>query len=71
MKGEALDAKLQQFDSQLSELDRGLADADAELANGRHVAAGDVRVISNIHRYMEDRFDRHLNLLRSRAGARR
>ena len=32
----------------------------------RVVTAGDIRVLTNIHRYMEDRFERHLNLLRKR-----
>ena len=70
-KGDALDHKLGQFSNHLSELDRVFADADSELSNGRIVTAGDVRVLTNIHRYMEDRFDRHLNLLRSRVAGRR
>ena len=68
MKGDALDGRIEQFGQYLAELDRLFADADSELSNGRIVTAGDVRVLSNIHRYMEDRFDRHLNLLRSRSG---
>ena len=66
MKGEALDQKIQTAHRHLSELDRLFADADAQLSNGRVATAGDVRVLTNIHRYMEDRFDRHLNLLRAR-----
>jgi hypothetical protein len=54
------------MDKILAELDRVLADVDGETSSGRHVTAGDVRVMTNIHRYMEDRFERHLNLLRSR-----
>ena len=68
MKGDALDERMSHFHSALGELDRVFADADAELSNGRHVDAGEVRVLTNIHRYMEDRFDRHLNLLRSRSA---
>ena len=70
MKGDALDGRLQTVHSQLSELDRVFADHDGAMSSGRHITAGDVRVLTNIHRYMEDRFDRHLNLLRSRAGKR-
>jgi hypothetical protein len=70
MKGEALDARLQLIEHQLSEFDRMLADHDGELSAGRNLSAGDIRVLTNIHRYMEDRFDRHLNLLRTRAGKR-
>jgi hypothetical protein len=43
-----------------------LADVDAEASTGRVVTAGDIRVMTNIHRYMQDRFERHLNLLRKR-----
>jgi hypothetical protein len=70
MKGDVLDERLGSFEETLAELDRTFADADSQLSNGRVVSAGDVRVLNNIHRYMEDRFDRHLNLLRSRAGKR-
>jgi hypothetical protein len=65
-KGTALDSRIQHIQSQLTELDRTMADADAELSSGRVLTAGDVRYITNVHRYMEDRFDRHLNLLRKR-----
>jgi len=67
-KGDALDGRLSQAQAQLAELDRVLADNDAELSSSRVLTAGDIRVLTNIHRYMEDRFDRHLNLLRSRAA---
>jgi hypothetical protein len=68
MKGDQLDAKLKHFQEVLAELDRVLSQSDAELSGGRVVSAGDLRVLNNIHRYMEDRFGRHLNLLRSRAA---
>lgn len=71
MKGDALDARLQEAQEVLGELDRLFADAETQLSNGRVITAGDIRVLTNIHRYMEDRFDRHLNLLRSRAPGRR
>jgi hypothetical protein len=70
MKGEQLDAKLSHFVQTLGELDRMLANGDAEVTGGRIISAGDLRVLNNIHRYMEDRFGRHLNLLRSRSGRR-
>jgi hypothetical protein len=70
VKGEQLDEKLEEMDRTLAEMDRALADVDAETSGGRIVTAGDIRVMTNIHRYMQDRFDRHLNLLRSRATKR-
>ncbi len=66
MKGDQLDKRLEDMDKTLAELDRVLADVDAEVTGGRTVSAGDIRVMTNIHRYMEDRFERHLNLLRKR-----
>ena len=66
LKGDQLDDRLEQFDRTLAELDRVLSDVDGEMSGGRAVTAGDIRVLTNIHRYMEDKFDRHLNLLRKR-----
>jgi hypothetical protein len=70
MKGDQLDEKLSIVEKSLAELDRFFAENDAELSSGRVLTAGDIRVLTNIHRHMEDRFERHLNLLRSRAGKR-
>jgi hypothetical protein len=70
IKGELLDEKLEDMDTTLAELDRILADVDAEMSGGRLVTAGEIRVMTNIHRYMQDRFERHLNLLRSRTSKR-
>jgi hypothetical protein len=66
MKGEQLDEKLTQVQANLAELDRFFAETDAELSSGRILTAGDIRVLTNIHGHMEDRFERHLNLVRSR-----
>jgi len=70
MKGEQLDEKISTVQHNLMSLDRFFAETDAELSSGRVLTAGDIRVLTNIHRHMEDRFERHLNLLRSRAGKR-
>ncbi len=70
MKGDQLDEKISTAQRHLVELDRFFAETDAELSSGRVLTAGDIRVLTNIHRHMEDRFERHLNLLRSRAGKR-
>ncbi len=72
IRGDALDTRLQQVQDMLAELDILFADhEDAVLSNGRVMKGGDIRVLTNIHRYMEDRFDRHLNLLRSRSAVKR
>ena len=70
MKGDQLDEKISLAQRYLVDLDRFFAETDAELSSGRVLTAGDIRVLTNIHRHMEDRFERHLNLLRSRAGKR-
>jgi hypothetical protein len=70
MKGDQLDAKLSQFKQYLRDLDSMLASGDAEVTGGRIITSGDLRVVTNIHNYMEERFGRHLNLLRSRSGRR-
>jgi hypothetical protein len=70
-KGEALDSRLQLVQDTLADLEHMFADHETQLSNGRAISAGDIRVLINIHRYMEDRFDRHLNLLRSRATTKR
>ena len=70
MKGEQLDERIEIVDKQLNALDRFFAETDAELSSGRVLSAGDIRVLANIHRHMTDKFERHLNLLRSRAGKR-
>jgi hypothetical protein len=70
MKAEQLKERLDYVEETLAELDRTFADADAQLSSGRIITAGDIRVMTNIHRYMVDRFERHLNLLRSRSAKR-
>jgi hypothetical protein len=70
MRGDQLDEKLSAVQKHLAELDRVFAETDIELTSGRVLTAGDIRVVANIHRHMEDRFERHLNLLRSRVGKR-
>jgi hypothetical protein len=66
LRGEAVDERLDSTGRALQELEQELSQQDAQLSTGRVVTAGDIRVLQNLHRYMEDRFERILNLLRSR-----
>ena len=66
LRGDAVDGHLGRVERFLQELERELAQSDVELSGGRIITAGDVRVLANVHRYMADRFARHLNLLRNR-----
>jgi hypothetical protein len=70
LRGEAVDEHLRRVEHFLNELERETAQADLELAGGRVITAGDVRVLANVHRFMLDRFAQHLKLLRSRPEAR-
>lgn len=66
LKGEAVDRRLNHLETMFNELEQDLSQQDAQLNSGRIVSAGDIRVLRNIHRYMEDRFERILSLLRRR-----
>jgi hypothetical protein len=66
-KGDTLGGRLKKVRAQLADIERILAQGDAELSNGRSVSADEVAHLSDVHDYLEERFSRHLNLLRSRA----
>jgi hypothetical protein len=66
LRGDAVDDHLRRVERFLHDLERDLAESDIELGGGRVVTSGDLRVLANVHRYMQDRFAQHLNLLRSR-----
>jgi hypothetical protein len=66
--GEALNSRLHQLRANLADIDRIVSKQPTELSNGRLVALDDVTLLSDIHAYLEERFSRHLSLLRSRAG---
>jgi hypothetical protein len=66
-RGEALDARLNRFAVQLMDLERLLGTGSTELSNGRLLTGEDLGQLADIHRYLEERFGRHLSLLRSRA----
>ena len=66
LRGEVLDSRLDRFRAQLADLARFLAAGDTDLTNGRAVSSDDVAHLTTIHEYLEERFGRHLSLLRSR-----
>ncbi len=37
-----------------------------EMSSGRSIGADDISHLTDIHQYLEERFARHLNLLRNR-----
>jgi hypothetical protein len=68
MHGEMLNSRLHQLRANLAEIDRTVSRAPTELSNGRVVTLDDVAQLSDIHAYLEEKFSRHLSLLRNRAG---
>jgi hypothetical protein len=66
--GDAVDARLAEVLDGITEIERLLATGNATLGNGRVVNALEVSQLGDIHRTLEQRFARHLNLLRSRVG---
>ncbi len=67
MNGPAVKAQLDHQRATFSELARTLTGGDATLSSGRSVSVEDVQQLEKISHYLEERFSRHLNLLRSRA----
>ena len=68
MKGDAVKARLDSVHAELGSLERLLTIGDTALSNGRSVSLADINRLDDICRYLEERFARHLNLLRSRAA---
>jgi hypothetical protein len=68
MKGDAVKARMDHHRAELAGLERLLTIGDATLSNGRSVGLADVNRLHDVNGYLEERFARHLNLLRSRAA---
>lgn len=67
LHGEALDGRMTRFRAQLAEVGRILGHGETELSNGRSVSPDDLTHLTDIHEHLEERFARHLNLLRTRS----
>ncbi len=69
LSGNDLDNRLQAFRTTLTSLDRLLgASGEAVLPGGRSVSGDEVGRLDQLHAYLEQRFGRHLGLLRNRAN---
>lgn len=66
LHGEALDARLSRMRLTLTDLARMIGAGHAVLSNGRSVSMDEIALLSQVHEYLEERFSRHLNLLRNR-----
>ena len=68
MHGASLDARLDHVRAALGDLDRLLHRSTAVLSNGRSVSTDDVDLLCAVRADLEERFSRHLTLLRNRVG---
>jgi len=68
--GDRVDQTLDQFRLLLREIESRVGFGQATLTDGRTISADEVEVLSDLDNYLDDRFSRHLTLLRTR-GPRR
>src|SRR5262249_38666087 len=65
--GDAIDARLDELQAQLTAIERALASGMQPLGNGLQVTVREAGQLCDLHQQLEQRFTRHLQLLRSRA----
>lgn len=68
LHGEALNSKLDRLRTLLLEAERLVGSGNVELSNGRSISREDVSLLTAVNEYLEDKFSRHLTLLRNRAA---
>lgn len=66
----SLDQRLQLLGKTLNEIEKKVGPGTLLLANGRSLQEQDLTHLTELHDYLEDRFERHLMLLRNRAERR-
>ena len=65
-----LNARLDHVGAGIAAMERQVGFGTATLNNGRSVSSKDLDQLSDLHQYLEERFSRHLTLLRNRTGRR-
>lgn len=70
LHGDALLARVDRLRSNLVDVEKIIGSGSAELSNGRVVSKDDINLLTAVHEYLEERFSRHLNLLKSRGVVR-
>jgi hypothetical protein len=66
LHGDALTARLDRLRAVLADVERLIGTGSAELSNGRSISKEDLNLLTAAHEYLEERFARHLTLLRNR-----
>jgi hypothetical protein len=70
LRVEELNSRLKNLSLGLAEMERLAGDGGARLSTGRMVRPEEIVPLVDLHDYLEDRFSRHLALLRNRAERR-
>jgi len=68
LHGGALKSRLDRMQGLLLEAERLVSAGNVELSNGRSISREDVSLLTAVNEYLEDKFSRHLTLLRNRAA---
>lgn len=67
LRGDALDARLDRFRTGLTEIDRIVGSTAADLSTGRSISPEEIRQLHKVDDYLNERFSRHLSLLKNRS----
>jgi hypothetical protein len=68
LHGEALTARLDRLRAVVADVERTIGSATADLSTGRNISKEDLNLLAAVHEFLEERFARHLSLLRNRVG---
>lgn len=66
--GDKLDANIDHVRASLASLERRIGTGTITLSDGMEVNGDEIAALIEIHDYLEERFSRHLTLLRTRSG---
>jgi hypothetical protein len=67
LRGDALDARLDRFRTGLTEVDHIVGSTAVDLSTGRSISPDEIRQLHKVDDYLNERFSRHLTLLKNRA----
>jgi hypothetical protein len=68
LQGAALDDRLATVRASLGDIERAVGKSKTVLSDGRLLTGDDANMLCDLHLYLEDRFARHLTLLRNRVA---
>jgi hypothetical protein len=68
LQGAALDDRLASVRATLGDIERGVGKSKTVLSDGRLITGDEANMLCDLHLYLEERFARHLTLLRNRVA---